>query len=96
MPVIFNRHFCFKKITTPTTVNLTKGEYTQFNLKSRLQLLDMNGLLLVEKEIDEYLKVKLFQIFDFYVEVVYDSCKRKILRAEPVISSNWLDFYKKK
>ena len=74
-------------------MKLTKGEYCGFNLKSRINLLKDHGSLLIEKKIDETYKVKLFSIYDFYVEVFYNYKLHKTLRVEPIINLNLLDFY---
>jgi hypothetical protein len=74
-------------------MNLTVGEYCLFNLRSRTSLLERNGTLLFRKRVDERHEIKLFQIFDFYVEVLWDIRKTKAITIEPVKGQQWLGFY---
>lgn len=76
-------------------MKLTKGEYCQFNLKSRITLLKGRGKLLFRKKLDNIYEIMLFRIYDFYVEVFYNYKTRKILTADPILNVNWLDFYLK-
>jgi hypothetical protein len=69
---------------------LSKGEYTQFSLKGKLSLLDEFGILINEKYVDE-IEIKVYQLYDFYVEVLYD--KQKVIKADPVIFSGLLGYY---
>jgi hypothetical protein len=69
---------------------LSKGEYTQFSLKGRLNLLDEFGILINEKYADK-VEIKIYQLYDFYVEVIYE--KQYVVKAEPVMFAELLNFY---
>ena len=69
---------------------LSKGEYCQFSLKGRLNLLYEFGTFINEKYVDE-IKIKIFILNDFYVEVIYND--EKVIKAEPVLSAGMLYFY---
>jgi hypothetical protein len=69
---------------------LSKGEYTQFSLKGKLNLLDEFGILINEKYADE-IEIKIYKLYDFYVEVLYD--KQRIVKAEPVLFAGLLGYY---
>lgn len=73
-------------------MKLTKGEYCQFSLKSRLALLKEFGVLVTERYINDQL-VRIFKIYDFYVEVLYDLLNENFLKAEPVYSTNLVEYY---
>ena len=74
-------------------MTLTKGEFCQFNLKSRTSLIKENGLMLMKKKIDKAYEMQLFLIYDFYVEVFFDFRKKKVLKVDPILNQNWLDLY---
>lgn len=76
-------------------MTLTKGEYCRFGLNSRLRLLREFGSLVCEKHINQ-VKVQIFRLYDFFVEVFVDIYTRAIIKAEPLVSSAMLDFYKEK
>ncbi len=69
---------------------LSKGEYMQFSLNARLNLIDEFGILINEKYIDET-EIKIYRLYDFYVEVLHN--KRRIVKAEPVIFAGLLNYY---
>jgi hypothetical protein len=73
-------------------MKLTKGEYCQFSLKSRLALLREFGVLVTERYINEKV-IRIFKIYDFYVEVLYDLLNKKIEKAEPVYCANLVEYY---
>jgi hypothetical protein len=74
-------------------MDLTRGEFSQFNLKSRVNLLKQRGILLASKIINTVYEIRLFMIYGFYVEVFYNCLKRDIIKAELVISKNWQSLY---
>ncbi len=73
-------------------MKLTKGEYCQFSLKSRLALLKEFGVLVTEKYVNEKL-IRIFKIYDFYVEVLYDLLTNRFLKADPVYSNSLVEHY---
>jgi hypothetical protein len=74
-------------------MKLTREEYAMFNLNSRLTILDNHGVMLMEKLINANYTIKLFLLYDFYVEVFY--CKRthSALRAEPVWFEKFVNLF---
>ena len=74
-------------------MNITKGEYCQFSLKGRLQLLLEFGEYLGAKIMDQ-LSIQLYRIYDFYVEVIYNQIQKKVEQAEVVSNTNLLGFYR--
>lgn len=74
-------------------MKLSKGEFCQFSLKSKISLLKENGLMLMKRRLDKIYEIRLFLIYDFYVEVFLNRDKNIILKIEPVINNNWLDLY---
>jgi hypothetical protein len=73
-------------------MKLTKGEYCQFSLKSRLALLREFGVLVTERYVNNQ-AVRIFKIYDFYVEVLYDLLNNCFVKAEPVYSTNLMEYY---
>lgn len=74
-------------------MNLSKGEFSRFNLKSKTMLLNENGLILLRKKTNEDHEIRLYLIFDFYVEVFFDMQKNKIQSAEPLLNNSLLELY---
>jgi len=73
-------------------MKLTKGEYCQFNLKTRVQLLREFGNLEFERTFEQKV-VRIFILYDFYVEVIYNKKKEEVEKAEPVTSLQMLHMY---
>jgi hypothetical protein len=71
-------------------MHLSKGEYTQFSLKGRLNLLNEFGTLLTQKRINET-EIKIYYIYDFYVEVFSEN--KLVTKVEPLIFSGLLKYY---
>lgn len=76
-------------------MKLTKGEYCRFGLKSRLRLLKEFGSLVCEENLNQ-IKIQIFRLYDFFVEVLVDVHTRAVIKAEPLISLAMLDFYRKR
>lgn len=72
---------------------MTKGEYCRFGLKSRLKLLKEFGCLVCEQSLNQ-VKVQIFRLYDFFVEVLVDMQTLSVLKAEPLLSAAMLGFYK--
>jgi hypothetical protein len=49
-----------------------------------MNILDSDGVLLIKKEINKRYEVKLFLLYDFYVEVFYSKKRCAALKAEPL------------
>jgi hypothetical protein len=71
-------------------MQLSKGEYTQFSLKGKLNLLNEFGILINEKHADD-IEIRIYQLYDFYVEVLYNN--QRIIKAEPLICPELLNYY---
>lgn len=71
-------------------MHLSKGEYTQFSLKGRLNLLKEFGTLLTQKRTNET-EIKIYYIYDFYVEVFF--IEKLVTKAEPLISTGLFRYY---
>jgi hypothetical protein len=69
---------------------LSKGEYTQFSLKGKLNLLNEFGILVNERYADE-VEIKIYQLYDFYVEVLYE--KQCLIKADPVLFTGLINYY---
>jgi hypothetical protein len=74
-------------------MKLSKGEFSQFNLKSKIQLLKDNGRMLMTRKLDNIYEIRLFAMYDFYVEVFFNYQKNQIIKIEPILNNNWLDVY---
>ena len=73
-------------------MKITKGEYCQFSLHGKLQLLDEFGELLCEKSYESR-SIRLFRLCDFYVEVMFNKVNSITERAEPIKSFHQFLFY---
>jgi hypothetical protein len=71
-------------------MHLSKGEYTQFSLKGKLNLLNEFGTLLTQKSVNET-EIKIYRIYDFYVEVFY--VEKLVTKVEPLIFNGLLRYY---
>ncbi|GAC1661729.1 MAG: hypothetical protein NVS9B7_29770 [Flavisolibacter sp.] len=73
-------------------MKLTKGEYCQFTMKGRLQLLKEFGEFLNEKMLGNK-SMQLYKLYDFYVEVIFNKGNEKYEYAEPVKAIGIVGFY---
>lgn len=64
-------------------MKITKGEYCQFSLKSRVDLLRDFGQLEFERSFGD-MDIRVFMLYDFYVEVIYSRLRAQIEKVEPV------------
>lgn len=66
---------------------ITKGEFTRFGIKGRMQLLTMYGKVLLRTQPDHN-QLILYSLFDFYVAVTTNRQKKyTVISAEPVTNS---------
>lgn len=72
-------------------MELTEGEFSSFSLKGRVMLAEEFGTFLSQIETNDTL-IKVYGLFGFYVEVIYDKWKNEIMGIKP-ISFNLLRFY---
>lgn len=75
-------------------MQLTKGEFSQFNLKSKMQLLNSDGILLFKKKVNEQHELQLFFIYNFFVEMFFNYYDNKAVNIEPVADEKRLAFYR--
>jgi hypothetical protein len=75
-------------------MKLTRGEFCQFNLSTRFQLLQEFGKNIFEKKIRMRL-ISVYRISDFYVEVYENLVSHHVEKVEPVKTIRMLDVYRK-
>ena len=73
-------------------MRLTRGEFCQFNHKTRLKLLKEFGRNVLEKKTRMRL-ISIYQIFDFYVEVYENLDSNQLEKVEPVRNHSVLEVY---
>ena len=72
---------------------LTRAEYSSFNIRSKLQLLQNDGNFLAERKVYRTHLIKLYKIYSFYVEVIRETGQDKVLNADPIINPGMLKLY---
>lgn len=72
-------------------MELTEGEFSCFSLHGRLRMVEELGAFLFQTETNDVL-IKVYGLFGFYVEEIYDKWKDEITGVKP-ISFNLLKFY---
>ena len=75
-------------------MKITIGEYCQFSVQARVQLLHSFGQYICFTIIERK-GIILFKLFDFYVEVIKDLYNHTILQANPIPCNSMITFYKK-
>ena len=73
-------------------MRLTRGEFCQFNHKTRLKLLKEFGRNVLEKKTSLRL-ISIYKISDFYVEVYENLNSQQLEKVEPVRSNSVLEVY---
>jgi len=75
-------------------MRLSKEEYCMFNLASRIKIVESDGIFLVKRVLNNTYEIKLFRLYDFYVELYCNYRVNKILKADPLKGKQWLSkFY---
>ena len=74
-------------------MQLTKEEFSLFNLKSRLKLLKKDGVLMRQRYPGEYMLVSLYSIYGFHIETTYDVADFKTLSVIPVMNPDVYQLY---
>jgi len=74
-------------------MKLTRSEFCQFTLNSRLELLKEFGKNILKKKVQMRL-ISVYTISDFYVEVYENLVSHKLEKVEPVKNINILDVYR--
>ena len=73
-------------------MRLTRGEFCQFNDKTRFKLLKEFGRNVLEKKTRMRL-ISIYQISDFYVEVFENLDSQQLEKVEPVRTNSVLEVY---
>jgi len=73
-------------------MKLTRGEFCQFSLNSRLELVKEFGKTVLKKKVKMRL-VSVYRIFGFYVEVFENLASHRLEKVEPLKNSNLLEVY---
>ena len=73
-------------------MKLTRGEFCQFNLNTRLELVNEFGKNILKKKVEKKL-VSVYRIFGFYVEVFENLANHRLEKVEPLRNSNLLEVY---
>jgi len=73
-------------------MKLTRSEFCQFTLNSRLELLKEFGENILKKKVRMRL-ISVYSIFGFYVEVYENLDSRQLEKVEPVKNIRILDIY---
>jgi hypothetical protein len=73
-------------------MRLTRGEFCQFNHKTRFKLLKEFGRNVLEKKTTMRL-ITIYKISDFYVEVFENLESQHLEKVEPVRSNSVLEVY---
>ena len=74
-------------------MTLTVAEFCRFNLKSRVKLLEKDGVFLVSRKVYDKFIVKLYKLYKFLVEVIIHSYNREIIKIEPVMNNEIIELY---
>jgi hypothetical protein len=73
-------------------LKLTRAEYCQFTLSGRIELLRLYGKFICAKIIKTK-KIIIFKLYDFYVAVIKDLLRNRVIEADPVWSNELLQFF---
>lgn len=73
-------------------MEISIGEYCQFTLRGKMNLIDQYGKFECLKVFDKK-RITVFKLFDFHVEVVRDLLTKEIVQANPITSKSLLEFY---
>ena len=74
-------------------MELTRGEFCQYNLNTRLELLRQFGEYVLKKRVSKKI-ISVYQVFGFYVEVYENLASHQLEKVEPVKNDNILDVYR--
>jgi|GEM_PF-559020 hypothetical protein len=74
-------------------MRLTKEEFSIFNLASRIKIIENDGVYLIKKIVDGRHEIRLYLLYDFYVEEYYDYKQNKVLQVNTVKGKEWLQAF---
>ena len=66
------------------SIQITKEEFCLFNKQSRMGLLEMHGELIIYKLINGKIKLYLYEMHDFWIEVVKGHPEEQLISIQPV------------
>ncbi len=73
-------------------MKLTRGEFCQFNLNTRLELVKEFGKNIFKKKLETRL-ISVYRISGFYVEVFENLSSHRLEKVEPLKNRTILDVY---
>ena len=73
-------------------MKLTKGEFCQFNVATRLELLKEFGKHILKRKVEMRL-VSVYSVFGFYVEVFENLSNHRLEKVEPLKNNAILEIY---
>jgi hypothetical protein len=73
-------------------MTITKGEYCQFSLNTRRQLLKEFGKYVCQVIIGKK-SISIFQMHGFYVELVFNEASNQVEKIQPIHNNTMLNFY---
>ena len=73
-------------------MTITKGEYCQFNLNTRRQMLKEFGKYVCQVIVGKK-SISIFQIHGFYVELVFNEASNQVEKIQPIQNAGMLSFY---
>ena len=74
-------------------MNLKREEFSLFNTKSKIQLIEKDGERLNLRIVFNQYFITLYSIYDFLVELVYDIKLGEIIRVDMVVNRDVLRLY---
>lgn len=74
-------------------MELTKEEFCLFNIKSKLQFVEKDGIFLFRRVSGDQFLISLYKMYDFYVEVTYDIPRFKTTRVDPLVNIKIIELY---
>jgi len=74
-------------------MKLTRGEFCQFGMHTRFELLKEFGKYVVKRKVKMKL-ISVYRIFDFYVEVCENANSNSLEKIEPLRNIQFLELYK--
>lgn len=73
-------------------MKLTRGEFCQFGIHTRFELLKEFGKHVIERKVKMKL-ISVYRIFDFYVEVYENIGSNSLEKIEPLRNIRFLELY---
>ena len=67
-------------------------EFSEFNSKSKMQLLMKDGHLLNFKVVAGRFKVQLYKVYGFYVQCITDIISSAVVKIDIIRSKKWLEY----